>query len=161
MTGATVGEGAGEPGGPGAGRRRPRRGFTLVELMVVVTIMAVLAAVAAPSFRRAVDQARADVAVSNLRAVWAAQRFYWVANRAYAGSLSDLQAAGLIDASLVPGSSGDHGWYSYATDATGGATASLRYTAYSGDGFQIDAAGSVTGSVHSADGVVILPPALQ
>lgn len=56
--------------------RRARRGFTLVELMVVVTIIAVLAAVAIPTFRQYVFRARASEATTFLAEIRARQEAY-------------------------------------------------------------------------------------
>jgi prepilin-type N-terminal cleavage/methylation domain-containing protein len=48
----------------------PRRGgFTLVELVVVVAVVAFLAAIAAPNLQRAIVKARAAEAVSDLQVV--------------------------------------------------------------------------------------------
>ena len=69
--------------------RRPlaaRRGFTLTELMVVTTLIGVMAAMSVPSFQRAVQQSRVDIAVANLRAIWAAERLYWLENHTYTSS---------------------------------------------------------------------------
>jgi prepilin-type N-terminal cleavage/methylation domain-containing protein len=88
------------------------RGYTLIELMLVVTIMAVLIAVPAPMFARAVEQPKLDVATANLRSIWAAERFYFLENGRY-GSLSDLMADtlahDLIDPTILSGST----FYSY------------------------------------------------
>lgn len=66
---------------PAIHRRRPcRRGSTLIELMVVVTMTGILATLAVPSFRRAVEQTKVDQAAATLRTIWAAERFYKVAD---------------------------------------------------------------------------------
>ncbi len=71
--------------------------FTLVEMMIVLTIVAIMAAMCVPTFERAIEQSRADVAAANLRAVWAAERLYWLEYRAYTGQFNDLCAMGLLD----------------------------------------------------------------
>ena len=53
-----------------------QRGFTLVELLVVLAIMAVLAGVAVPMYARTTQNARAAACVSNLRQLGAALGLY-------------------------------------------------------------------------------------
>ncbi|MBR5151411.1 MAG: prepilin-type N-terminal cleavage/methylation domain-containing protein, partial [Elusimicrobiaceae bacterium] len=44
------------------------KGFTLVELLIVVVIVGVLVAVALPKYQRSVERGRAMLGVANLRA---------------------------------------------------------------------------------------------
>jgi len=46
-----------------------RRGFTLIEIMIVVLIIAVLLAIAIPNFMKARDTSRAKACVANLRQI--------------------------------------------------------------------------------------------
>lgn len=57
------------PGTPGQSRGGPRspKGFTLVELLVAVAVVAVLAAMAVPKLRDSVERARVVQAVGDLR----------------------------------------------------------------------------------------------
>jgi prepilin-type N-terminal cleavage/methylation domain-containing protein len=93
-------------------RTRTRRGYTLLELMIVVTIMGVLIAVPAPMFGRALEQPKLDVAASNIRSIWAAERFYYLETGRY-GALSDLAAdslaSDLVDPTILNGTA----FYSY------------------------------------------------
>jgi prepilin-type N-terminal cleavage/methylation domain-containing protein len=52
---------------------KTRSGFTLIELMIVVGIIALLTAIAVPNFARARDSSRLNVIYSNLRTLDAAK----------------------------------------------------------------------------------------
>ena len=47
--------------------RAARRGYTLVEALVVMVIMSVLVAMGIPRFQQSLEQSRADVAGANLQ----------------------------------------------------------------------------------------------
>lgn len=99
-----------------------QRGFTLIELTVAVAIVGVMAALSLPSFQKAIQQSRADVAGANLRAIWAAQRVYWLEYHAYTDQLdaqSPWSAASLVDIGLLDPGLFTSGNYTYAvTSAT-------------------------------------------
>lgn len=46
-----------------------KKGFTLVEIMIVVLIIGLLAAIAVPSFTRARSRTRANTCISNMRLI--------------------------------------------------------------------------------------------
>lgn len=60
-----------------------RKGFSLVEILVVLFIVAIVAAIIFPVFSRAKDQAKNTVCVSNLRQVYAAMKLYESDNDGY------------------------------------------------------------------------------
>jgi prepilin-type N-terminal cleavage/methylation domain-containing protein len=78
------------------------RGYTLVEMMIVLVVMGVMISFGIPQFSRALEQARADVAGANLRAIWTAERIYWLDNRTYTTSLPGLVSLNLLDPSIPP-----------------------------------------------------------
>ena len=83
------------------GRGRTGRGaYTLVEMSVVLIIMGIFITLAMPKFSRSLESARADVAGANLRAIWTAERIYWLDNRTYTTSLSVLVSLNLLDPSI-------------------------------------------------------------
>ena len=51
-------------------------GFTLVEIMIVVAIIGLLAAIAVPSFMKARDNARKSACINNLRQIQSAKDQY-------------------------------------------------------------------------------------
>ena len=67
-------------------------GFTLVELMVVVLIIAILMAIAIPTFLGARQKAQDRAAQSNLRNALTAEKVYYVDNEKYtSASLSAIE----------------------------------------------------------------------
>jgi len=80
-----------------------RSAFSLVEIMVVMTILVVLLSISVPRVTRTIEQAHADMAGASLQSIASAQRFYWLENRTYASSIQDLIEEGLLDASAVVG----------------------------------------------------------
>lgn len=77
--------------------RRRRRGISLLELAIVALIIGILASMSLPSFQRGLEQSRTDLAAANLRAIWTAQRIYWLEHRVYAADLPTLMADDLLD----------------------------------------------------------------
>ncbi len=75
-------------------RHTTGRGFTLIELMIVVAIMAILAVIALPSYNRYVERTRrADGREALLRVATAQERFYTNRNRYSTGIVADLGAS--------------------------------------------------------------------
>ncbi len=60
-----------------------RRGFTLVELMIVVAIIGILAAIAIPNFLRFQARAKQSEAKTNLKAIFTGQKSFYAERDAY------------------------------------------------------------------------------
>ncbi|MBL8920928.1 MAG: prepilin-type N-terminal cleavage/methylation domain-containing protein [Myxococcaceae bacterium] len=68
-----------------------RKGFTLIELMIVVAIIGILAAIAIPNFVRFQAKGKQSEANSNLKAIFSAQKASYPQNQGY---WSDIGAIG-------------------------------------------------------------------
>ncbi len=60
-----------------------KRGFSLMELMIVVAIIAVLAMVSVPTFARYLAKAKRAEAYMNLRSIYGAQKAHWAETGTY------------------------------------------------------------------------------
>lgn len=67
------------------------RGFTLIELMVALAIVAILAAIAVPAFASYKDSAFDSRSASDLRNVMVAEEGYYVDNDTYTTDIGDLE----------------------------------------------------------------------
>lgn len=76
-----------------AGNAKPRRGFTLVELCVVLAVSSLLAAVAWPSFQSQLQRGRRADAIAALTRVQMAQESHRALHGLYATQLGALVGA--------------------------------------------------------------------
>jgi type IV pilus assembly protein PilA len=104
---------------------RTARGFSLIELLIVVAVILIIAAIAIPNFMRSKMRANEASAVSSLRSITTADVVYSTTyNIGYppslaalggSGSVIDQTNAGLIDSVL---SSGSKSGYTFTYAAT-------------------------------------------
>jgi len=65
-----------------------KKGFTIIELMIVVAIIAFLSMVAVPTFTKFLSKAKRAEAYMNLSSIYAAQKAYWAEHGKYSDALS-------------------------------------------------------------------------
>ena len=73
--------------------KRDEKGFTLVELAIVIVIIGVLASFGVPRFRDAVERSKAGESLNYLSAIRAAQERYAAREGSYAVVLGDLDVS--------------------------------------------------------------------
>ncbi len=81
---------------------RLAKGFSLIELLIVITIVAILAAVALPAYQDSVRKGHRRVAQAEMMDIANRQAQYMMANRSYA-SKSELEAGGYAMNAKVAG----------------------------------------------------------
>lgn len=80
-----------------------RKGFTLIELMIVVVILGLLAAVAIPNFTRLTNRARESRVKVNMHAIQlAAEDFALLSSGRYPDDAADTADNGLVLQQLIP-----------------------------------------------------------
>ena len=91
------------------------RGFSLLELLIVVAIILIIATIAIPSLLRSRQAAQESSAVAQLRTINTAQVTYLSSNSGAYGSIPELITQGLLDSRFAGSVSG----YNFSVTASG------------------------------------------
>lgn len=73
------------------------RGFTIIEILVVLAIVSVLASIALPKYQDYQERVRVNSAITDIRAINAALRLYMTDNKEPPASLATVGQAGKLD----------------------------------------------------------------
>ena len=71
---------------------RRSRGFSLIELMVVVAVLAIISAIAVPAYTNYIQTSREGVLLNNIATIEVFQEDFRLRNGAYAVNLADVAA---------------------------------------------------------------------
>ena len=112
------------------------RGFSLLELLIVVAIILIIATIAIPSLLRSRQAAQESSAVAQVRTINTAEVTYLSTAGGNYGSIPQLITAGLLDSRFATSVSGyvftvEAAGYDYTATATPASTNAGRYGYYS------------------------------
>lgn len=122
-----------------------KQGFTLVELIAVIIILGILAAVGIPQYRRAMERARGAEAYAGLSNIQEAEKIIYTTNQVYIATASPMTAAeqSTLDINL-PQSGWNFGVTSSDSSKNFTATATRSAGACSGNTVTTNQVGTIT-----------------
>lgn len=127
--------------------KKTNKGFSLLELLIVVAIILIIATIAIPSLLRSRQAANESAAVATLRTINTAQVTYLSGSGGNYGSMTDLVGAGLLDSTFALTPARKSG-YDYSI------TLSATLTDYTADAVPVSANTGRYGYYSTPDAVV-------
>lgn len=89
------------------------KAFTLIELMIVVSIISFLTMISVPNFMRFLAKAKRAEAYMNLHAIYAAEKTYFAEHNSYSTELTGQGGVGWSPEGYTGGGAGEHFNYTY------------------------------------------------
>ncbi len=155
-----------------------RSGFTLIELMIVVAIIAFLAMVSVPTFTRFLAKAKRAEAYMNLSSIYAAEKAHWAEHGTYSNVLYGEGGIGWKPEGYKGGGQRENFYYTYGfgngsegrnyfTGKLNTSSSHLSHSSASPSGFKVVAAGDIMGNgkpdilvVDEVNNIMIMQDAL-
>ena len=111
-------------------KKRDEKGFTLIELMIVIAIIGILAAIAIPQFNAYRARSYNASANTDLRNTMTSQEGYFIDHDTYTGAAGDLTGSyGLITSTgTILAVTGNSTTYSVTTENSKAGTYAVTYT---------------------------------
>lgn len=136
--------------------RKSTKGFTLIELMIVVAIIAFLSVIAVPNFFKFLAKAKRTEAYMNLHSIHTAQKVYWSEHGEYTTQLAGNAGAGWQPEGYSGGGASEKFYYTYGfaqgaegasffTGKLGAASSQMSMTRADKTGFVAAAVGDIDG----------------
>ncbi len=105
----------------------PQKGFTLIEIMIVVAILAIVTTIAVPAYTGYVETAQRTEGWNNLNGLQLALEEYYIENGTYVTTMEDDYNSAALNWSAKPGGGGTH-HFTYSIAACSSGTISTCYT---------------------------------
>lgn len=137
---------------------KTKNGYTLFEACVAMIIICILVTIGTPIYTKAIEQARLDSAVGNLKTIWAAQRAYWLKYRTFTNSLDALKSENLISSKLTDQNSTYTYNIEYADNGSFTASATRNASGTWSGQIVINENGQFSGGISKAGTTVTLLP---
>jgi len=80
--------------------KQNKKGFTLIEILVVVLIIGILAGIALPQYKKAVLKSRFAAIKNMTRAIYDAEQRYYLVHNQYTSNWNELDIEGQIDCDI-------------------------------------------------------------